>query len=124
MPSIQIDIRERGTPEYEVAVMLAVQTAMCEAFGVAITDIDIRLLSHKPHRFVGGSVSRESESLTRISIDAYPGRSIDTKRRLKQAILNRLGMLGIPASGVLIPLGEVAHENWHRSSDQRDDLNT
>ena len=42
----------------------------------------------------------------------FAGRSIDTKRRLYEAIVRRLAELDVPASDVLIVVHEPSMENW------------
>ena len=42
----------------------------------------------------------------------FPGRSLEAKRHLYQAIAQNLGLLGIAAEDLLIVLHEPAMENW------------
>ena len=52
------------------------------------------------------------EFYTHISLDVFAGRSIDTKRKLYQEIVNRLEPFGIPKDHVKILIREITRENW------------
>lgn len=53
-----------------------------------------------------------SEKYTFVEITAFPGRSSRAKRSLYQAIVHRLGPLGIPPNDILIIVVEPPMENW------------
>jgi phenylpyruvate tautomerase PptA (4-oxalocrotonate tautomerase family) len=111
MPSITIDVRREYSEAEEVALLEAVHGALVEAFQILPAHRNVILNVHPPHRFVGRPDCGSPERLTNISIFVLAGRSRDAKRRLYQAIVERLEPLGIPRLCVLIKLHEMAPEN-------------
>jgi phenylpyruvate tautomerase PptA (4-oxalocrotonate tautomerase family) len=112
MPSVLIEVRRKYNPAQEVAIMEAVHGALCEAFKILPTDKNVRFIVHESHRFACPPDRNKPDRYTHISIDAFAGRSLEAKRNLYQAIVNRLEPLGIPRDHVKIMLREIPKENW------------
>ena len=111
MPSTTIEVRRHYSEAEEVAILEAVHAALVEAFQIPPSYRNLTLLVHPPHRFLGRLDCPDPERLTNISIFVLPGRSIEAKRRLYTAIVDKLEALGIPRMCVLIKLHELAPEN-------------
>ena len=115
MPSVLIEVRRKYSQQEEVAIMEAVHKSLREAFKIPADDRMIRFVSHEPHRFICPPDRRQPERYTHITIDAFPGRSINAKRELYQCVVDNLEPLGIPHDHVTVIVHEVARENWgHR----------
>ncbi|WP_345543706.1 tautomerase family protein [Microbacterium jejuense] len=117
MPSVLIEVRRAYTPAEEVALIDAVHAALVQAFKIPEEDRFSRLLSYPPHRMVDGLQPGEADSYTRVTIDCFPGRSVQAKRALYREIVERLELLGIPRDKVSILLHEAAFENWGLSGE-------
>lgn len=112
MPSLLIEVRRAYTPDQEVAIMTAVHGALSAAFQLLPNDRSVRLIAHEPHRFACPPDRTQPELFTLISIDAFAGRTLDTKRALYRGIVEALEPLGIPRDHVKILLRELPRENW------------
>ena len=112
MPSVLIEVRRQYPRELETAMMEAVHSALRDCFRIKPQDRNVRLLVHEPHRFECPPDREKPECYTHVSIDCFAGRSLDAKRCLYRAIVDRLGVFGIPADHVKIMLREITPENW------------
>lgn len=112
MPSVLIEVRRRYAQEQETAILEAVHAGLIEAFQIPAHDRDLRLVVHEPHRYPCPPNLAQPEYYTLVSIDAFAGRSLDAKRRLYRAIVDRLAPCGIPRDHVKILLREIPVENW------------
>jgi phenylpyruvate tautomerase PptA (4-oxalocrotonate tautomerase family) len=112
VPSVLIEIRRAISAEEESRLMEAVYAALREAFKLLPGDRHVRLIAHEPHRFACPPDRSHPELYTHVSIDAFPGRSLDAKRALYRGIVERLEGLGVPRDHVKILLREVPKENW------------
>ncbi len=112
MPSVLIEVRRQYTPEQEVAIMEAVHMALREALKIVPGDKNVRLVVHEAHRFACPPERAKPEYYTHVSIDAFAARSLDAKRKLYQAIVNKLEPFGIPKDHVKILLRDISKENW------------
>jgi len=112
MPAVLIEVRKRHPREHESELIDAVHAALCDAFKILPNDRNIRLLVHEPHRFACPPDLAAPDLYTLISIDAFAGRSVDTKRRLYLAIVTGLETLGIPKDHIKVVLREIPKENW------------
>ncbi|MBS0358866.1 MAG: tautomerase family protein [Proteobacteria bacterium] len=118
MPIALIEIRKTYSKDQEIALMQAVHSAIQEAFKILNNDIHIRLLAHEPHRFsvpvtnTNPPLYPHPELYTQITIDCFPGRSLDAKRDLYRRIVENLETHGIPKDHVKIILKETSKENW------------
>ncbi|MGV0626694.1 tautomerase family protein [Mycolicibacter minnesotensis] len=112
MPTTLIEVRRRYQPAEEVAIIDAVHDALVTAFGVPAQDKNVRLVVHEPHRFAVPQHLAQPERRTLVSIDCFPGRSLEAKRKLYAGIVEKLSALGIPADHVMITVHEVDRDNW------------
>lgn len=118
MPIVSIDIRNSFTKEEEITLMRSVYSALKEVFQLSDDAINIRLFVHEPHRFAISPTKNKSETYmhpelyTVISIDCFPGRTTDTKRRLYRRLAENLETCGIPPDHIKIVLRESNQENW------------
>jgi len=110
MPIAKIEVRRaRSAPEVQ-ALIEAVYEAQREALEVPEDDRQIRYIEHKPEHFA--VPPDRSDNYTFVEIILFPGRSLEAKRNLYQAIVRRFGQLGIQAIDVFIVLQEPPLENW------------
>lgn len=110
MPLVTIEIRRPCEPAHADALISAVHRAMMDALKTPSWDAFIRLIEHDPQRFLAGP--KASDEFTLVSIDLFPGRALEAKRRLYAEIVRNFGELGIPADQVMILLREEKPENW------------
>jgi phenylpyruvate tautomerase PptA (4-oxalocrotonate tautomerase family) len=112
MPSILIEVRRRYSDGEARALIDAVHAALMGAFKTPEWDRNIRLVEHSPERFACSSRIAAPERYVQITMDCFPGRSLDAKRALYRGIVDRLGPLGIAADCIQTVLREVPRENW------------
>lgn len=84
MPNVTIEIRRHYTRAEEEAIIAAVHAALMEGIKTPAWDKTIRLIVHEPHRFA--VPPRCTDRYTLIAIDLFPGRSLEAKRALYQAL--------------------------------------
>lgn len=110
MPVAKIEVR-RSRPASEVQAMIeAVYQAQREALKVPEGDRQIRYIEHRPEHFA--APPGKSENYTLVEFILFPGRSLEAKRHLYQALVRRFGELGIEATDIFIVLQEPPLENW------------
>lgn len=107
-----IEVRKNYSIGEQSALVEAVHESLVNAFKIKSLDKTIRLLNHQPHCFSCPPSLSKPECFTLITIDAFSGRSTQTKRILYKEIIGRLEQLGIPADHILILLRETMRENW------------
>jgi len=110
MPVAKIEVR-RSRPDLEVQAMIeAVYQAQREALKVPEGDRQIRYIEHRPEHFA--VPPGKSENYTLVEFILFPGRSLEAKRHLYQALVRRFGEMGIDATDIFIVLQEPPLENW------------
>jgi phenylpyruvate tautomerase PptA (4-oxalocrotonate tautomerase family) len=112
MPHVLIETRREYSPAEEVALMEAVHEALRGAFRIPESDRHVRLLAHEPHRFACPPDKSQPDRFVQVSIDAFEGRSIETKRALYREIVERLEPLGIPRDHVSVVVRDIPRTNW------------
>jgi phenylpyruvate tautomerase PptA (4-oxalocrotonate tautomerase family) len=112
MPSTIIEVRRSYSPKQEDQIVEAVQAALIEGFKIPPDDRCVRLLTHEPHRFIVPPAKSQPDFYTLVTVSAFSGRSLEAKRNLYQAMVRRLGEVGIPADHIKIMLNEIPRENW------------
>lgn len=112
MPSSIIEVRTQYPEEKEIALIDAVHGALVAAFKIPEQDKNVRLVVHDAHRFACPPNRSRPEAYTIVTVEAFAGRSLDTKRLLYRLIVENLQSLGIPPDHVLILLHEIPRENW------------
>lgn len=112
VPHALVEVRRRYSEAEEVAIIDAVHAALVAGFRIPPQDKHVRLVAHEPHRFAVPPTLTDPELFTLVSIDCFAGRSLQAKRNLYTAIVDRLASLGIPRDHVSITLRESEAANW------------
>ena len=110
MPLVTIETRAGRSGDAKTALLDAVHESLVEAFEIPEGDRQQRVMEYPPENFEVPPGKSANHLL--ITIDAFPGRSLDAKRRLYSGIVARLGELGVEPRDVLIVLNEIPLENW------------
>ena len=110
MPLAKIEVRKSRSPEQIQALIEAIYLAQREALQVPEHDRQIRYIEHKPEHFA--VPPGKSDNYTVVEICMFPGRSLDAKRALYGAIVDRFEAQGIPRDEVFIVLHEPPLDNW------------
>jgi phenylpyruvate tautomerase PptA (4-oxalocrotonate tautomerase family) len=112
MALARIEILEGRTPEIKRAMVEAVRGALSEALQAPAEDPCVRLAEYPHGEFALPYPDRHSERFTLIEVTMFAGRSLETKRRLYDALVRALGEFEIDPHDVLIVLHEPAMESW------------
>jgi phenylpyruvate tautomerase PptA (4-oxalocrotonate tautomerase family) len=112
MALARIEILEGRTPEEKRGMVDAVRAALSEALRAPDDDPAVRLTEYPREQFSLPYPDRHSDSYALVEVTMFAGRTMDTKRRLYEAIVRRLGSVDVPANDVVIVLHEPAMENW------------
>ena len=110
MPLAKIEVRRSRSAAEVTALMEAVYLAMRDALKVPEDDRQIRYIEHRPEHF--WVAPGKTENYTLVDILMFPGRTTESKRTLYQAIVQRLGALGIASTDVMVVLPEPPMESW------------
>ena len=110
MPLVRIEILEGRSVNERRQLLQAVHDALVEAFEIPDEDRTQRIVEYDPINFE--IPPGKSERYTLIEITAFPGRSRTAKATLYEAIVRRLGKLGIDAADVSVVIHEPVMENW------------
>jgi len=110
MPLAKIEVRRSRSAAEVTALMEAVYLAMRDALKVPEDDRQIRYIEHRPEHF--WVAPGKTENYTLVDILMFPGRTTECKRTLYQAIVQRLGALGIASTDVMVVLTEPPMESW------------
>jgi phenylpyruvate tautomerase PptA (4-oxalocrotonate tautomerase family) len=110
MPHVRIEILEGRSVDERLQLLQAVHDALVEAFEIPDDDRTQRIVEYDPINFE--IPPGKSDRYTLIEITAFPGRSRTAKAALYEAIVQRLGDLGVDATDVSIVVHEPSLENW------------
>lgn len=110
MPHASIHRLRDAEPADRKAIVLAVNRAVVQALKVPEDTHPTRLCEYDRDAFLIPGES--SDRFTLIEITVYPGRSLETRRALYQAVVREMGALGIEARDIRVVLYEVPLENW------------
>ncbi len=100
----------------EEALIEAVQAALVEAFRIPPDDRDVLLdLYDSRRRIVSAG---RTERYTRVEVIGIAARSLDAKRALYGAMVERLERCGVPRHETRIVIIEPPAENWGVSGGQ------
>jgi phenylpyruvate tautomerase PptA (4-oxalocrotonate tautomerase family) len=110
MPIVRIEIAEGRSVEERRQLFEAIHEALVEAFEIPDDDRTQRIVEHEQANFE--IPPGKSDRFTLIEITAFPGRSRTAKGALYEAIVARLGKLGIDAADVSVVIHEPVMENW------------
>jgi hypothetical protein len=115
MPLIQIDLERDLFEVKHEDISREIHQAQLDALGIPADDLFQVFRPHtseelKFDRTYNG-VDRQHLLLIRITmVHRY---SVETKRKLYSAIVDRLGMVGIRSEDILISVVENAYEDWY-----------
>jgi phenylpyruvate tautomerase PptA (4-oxalocrotonate tautomerase family) len=110
MPLVRIEILEGRSGNERRQLFDAIHEALVEAFEIPDDDRTQRIVEYHPVNFE--IPPGKSDRYTLIEITAFPGRSRAAKAALYQAVVRRLGVLGVDAADVSIVVHEPPMENW------------
>jgi phenylpyruvate tautomerase PptA (4-oxalocrotonate tautomerase family) len=108
----RIEILEGRSATERRGMVQAVRDALSEALRAPGEDPLVRLTEFSPGQFTLPYPDRHSDRFTLVEVTMFAGRSMATKRRLYDAIVQGLTALGVPADDVLIVLHEPPTHNW------------
>jgi phenylpyruvate tautomerase PptA (4-oxalocrotonate tautomerase family) len=114
MPLTTIDIRTTYPEQVEIEIIEAVQRALLETLKLPENDRNVKLVVHASHRMIAPPTLAQPQQRTVVNVLLFPGRSVQAKKRLYQAIVGNLETCAaaIPRDHVLICLQEVPFEHW------------
>jgi phenylpyruvate tautomerase PptA (4-oxalocrotonate tautomerase family) len=110
MPEVRIEIREGRSASEKKVLLEAVHSALVEALRIPEQDRIQRLYELPADHFE--IPPDKTDLFTLVEITMFPGRSLEAKRRLYQAIVRNLEKLGIGPNDIFLVLYEPAMENW------------
>lgn len=110
MPLVRIETRRGLTPAQKQGLLDGVHAALMEAFKIPDHDRAQRIAEYAPEDFE--IPPGKGPRFTIVTIDAFPGRSLDAKRALYQGIVTRFDAVGIPKADVFIVLHEPPLDSW------------
>lgn len=108
----RIEIREGRTPQEKRGMLEAVRDALSQALRAPGEDPAVRLTEYPAEQFLLPYADRHSDRFTLVEVTMFAGRSLDTKRRLYDAIIRSLASFDVPVDDVLIVLHEPPMTNW------------
>lgn len=108
----RIETLEGRNADEQRKLVGTVAAALSEALKAPAADPSVRLLDYPPARFSIPHPDRHSDLFTLVEVTMFAGRSMDTKRRLYQAIVDGLMALGVPRNDILIVLHEPPMHSW------------
>jgi phenylpyruvate tautomerase PptA (4-oxalocrotonate tautomerase family) len=112
MALARIEVLEGRTSGEKKSLVEAVRAALSEALWAPHDDPTVRLAEYPREQFLLPYPDRHSDRYSLVEVTMFAGRSLDTRRRLYGAIVQRLATLGVPSNDVLIVLHEPPRENW------------
>jgi phenylpyruvate tautomerase PptA (4-oxalocrotonate tautomerase family) len=110
MPLVKVSLLKGKSKEEKEALLDAIHAALIEAFKIPENDRNQRIFEFEPENF--DIPEGKTSNYTLIEIVAFPGRSLDAKRKLYQTIVQNLKELDIQPSDLLIVLKEPPLDNW------------
>jgi phenylpyruvate tautomerase PptA (4-oxalocrotonate tautomerase family) len=108
----RIEILTGRTTNEKRELVDAVRAALSESLQAPREDPLVRLVEYSADQLSLPYPDRHSERFTLVDVTMFAGRSINTKRRLYEAIVGRLSDLGVPRQDILIVIHEPAMHNW------------
>ncbi len=110
MPLVKLTTRKTRTRAEKDALLLGVHQALVDAFHIPKDDCYCRIETLDPADFI--VPPGKSDAFVLIEIGAFPGRSIDAKRKLYAGIIEILGKQGIAPADIFITVNEMPLDNW------------
>jgi phenylpyruvate tautomerase PptA (4-oxalocrotonate tautomerase family) len=110
MAVARVELCWDATPDDRRSLIEAVADALVEALKVPKGDPTVVAVPRDAADVV--FPSKVSDRYTIVTVTMFAGRTIETKRRLYRAVVQRLQSLGVPPGDVVIVLDEVPMEDW------------
>lgn len=110
MPLVKISRRAGASAEENHRLLDAAHDALVEAFKIPEGDRHQQLIELDGAHFE--IPAQRGPGFTLIEITAFPGRSVEAKRALYQALARRCEAAGVPARDLFVVLYEPALESW------------
>jgi len=110
MPLVKVSLLKGKSKEEKKALSDAIHAALMEAFRIPENDRNQRIFEFEPENF--DVPEGKTSNYILIEITAFPGRSLDAKRKLYQTIIQNLNKLDIQPNDLLIVLKEPPLDNW------------
>lgn len=111
VPLVKVEIIKGKSIEYKKALLDGIHSALVDAFRIPDYDRMQRLYELEREKFE--IAPSKTEQFTLIEITAFPGRSLEAKKNLYDAIIKNLGHLpGINGNDITVVLNEPPLENW------------
>ncbi|WP_150308655.1 tautomerase family protein [Planctomonas psychrotolerans] len=115
MPLIQIDLAAELYERSHAEISAEIQQAQVDALGITPDDL---FHVFRPHaagelKFDPTYNGVDRQNLVLIHITMVHMYSVKTKRALFEAIVSRLGALGIRSEDILIAVAENGFEDWY-----------
>ena len=110
MPLVKVSLLKGKPKEDKKALLDAIHSALIEAFKIPENDRNQRIFEFESENF--DIPEGKTSNYTLIEIVAFPGRSLNAKRKLYQTIVQNLKELDIQPNDLLIVLKEPPLDNW------------
>lgn len=110
MPLVRVSPRAGFSAAENQLVLDAVHAALVEGFKIPDSDRHQQLLELDTAHF---EIPHErGPGYTLVEITAFPGRSVEAKRRLYDVLAQRCAAAGVPPQDLFVVLLEPPLENW------------
>ncbi len=110
MPLVTIETRRGLSAATKKDLFDGVHQALVECFKIPDRDRAQRMIEYAPEDFEIPADRGQRYSI--VTLTVFSGRSLEAKRALYRAIVDRFEAAGISRQDVLIVLQEVPVENW------------
>lgn len=110
MPHAVVHRSSKAPPISRRAIIEAVNRAFIDALKVPEDTHPVRLCEYDADAFL--IPHQSSTAFTIVEATIFPGRTIETKRRLYAHMISELGKAGIGAADIRVVLYEVPRDNW------------
>lgn len=110
MPLVRIEILKGRSRAEKEALLEGVHAALVEALKIPDNDRTQRVCEYAPEDFE--IPPGKTERYTLIEVTMFPGRSLEAKRQLYQAIVRNLAAAGVASSDIFTVLHEPPMDNW------------
>lgn len=112
MALARIEVLKGRTTAEKREMVEAVRSALSESLQAPRDDPLVRLCEYAADEFSLPYPDRHSDRFTLVEVTMFAGRSMNTKRRLYEAVVRGLSDLGVPEQDILIVIHEPAMHNW------------
>jgi phenylpyruvate tautomerase PptA (4-oxalocrotonate tautomerase family) len=110
MPLVRLEVRQGRSATQKQALLDAAHAALVEALGIPDHDRMQRIVEHTRADFELPPGS--SDDFVLVEVTMFAGRSREAKRRLYQALVRKLGELGVAPAEVFVVVQEPPLDNW------------